>query len=56
MPVLLLDSLGFHKDFALHPSLGSNTVDLICPLRLSLKEPLSRRPRPPFVVVSIILT
>lgn len=56
MPASLFDSLGFCKDFTLHPSLGSNTIDLVCPLSLSLKETLSRRPSPPFPVVSIILT
>lgn len=56
MPTLLFDSLRFCKDFTLHPSLRSNAIDWVCPLSLSLKETLSRRPRPPFAVVSIILT
>lgn len=56
MSASLFDSLGFRKDFTLHPSLGSNAIDLVCPLSLSLKETLSRRPRSPFAVVSIILT
>jgi len=56
MSASLFDSLGFHKDFTIRPSMGSNAIDLVCPLSPSLKETLSRRPRPPFAVVSIILT
>lgn len=55
MSAMLFDSLGFHKDFTLHPSRGSNAIDLVCPLSFPVKDTLPRRPRPPFAVTFIIL-
>lgn len=55
MSAMLFDSLGFYKDFTLHPSRGSSAIDLLCPLSLPLKEMLPRRPRPPLAVTFIIL-
>lgn len=55
MSAMLFDSLGFHKDFTLHPSRGSNAIDLVCPLSFPLKDMLPRRHRPPFAVTFIIL-